>query len=110
MRLTRPQTLHMPYPMANILGVIYGIHIVLIIYLITFISVKGMMQGKRGSIVLLLGKYMIYGALILFGFKRLPAWAILSGFIGGIYFSLPILYYINKKWVDSSEQKEEKLP
>jgi hypothetical protein len=100
--LTQVRTLHISFAMAAFIGILYGLHIVLVIYLMTFLAVRSSMKGGRASILLVLGKYLIYWALISFGFKRLPPWAILSGFSGGIFLSLPILYWVNKKWVDRS--------
>ena len=85
--------------MVAFLGVLYGLHIVLVIYGITFFAVRGVSRRGAAPILLVLGKYLIYWGLVVFGFKHFPFWAIMAGFVGGIYLSLPILYWVNR-WVN----------
>lgn len=82
---------------SQFLGIVYGIHIVLVIYLITYFAVKGHFGKGSFSFFLVVLKYLIYWKLVTFGFKYLPAQGILIGFTGGLYLSLPILYLVNKR-------------
>lgn len=90
--------------MLSVLGILYGIHVVFLIYLIAYFSARGALRGGVFSVVLILGKYFLYWLILKFGFQHLPIWSIITGLIGGIYLSLPILYYINKKLNPENEE------
>lgn len=74
--------------MLNFLSILYGIHLVFLIYFISFMAVRGIFKGGAIPIVVTLGKYFLYYFVILFGFKHLQANGILIGFVGGLYLSL----------------------
>lgn len=84
--------------MTFILAFIYGLHLVALVYLSAFITVRGLMGSGKVPFYLILAKYFIYWKVIQIGFKSLPNGAILVGLIGGIYLSLPVLYLVNKKY------------
>jgi preprotein translocase subunit SecF len=83
--------------MIDFLAVIYGLHLVALIYFSTFITTKGLLGSGGFPFYMILLKYFIYWKTITFGFSYLSMWGIVIGLISGIYISLPILYYINKK-------------
>ena len=79
------------------LSVFYGFNLVVLIYLISYIAVKGALGSGAIPFVVVTGKYLIYWKAIGFGFQYLATWGIISGLVGGIYLSLPILYWVNLK-------------
>jgi hypothetical protein len=60
------------------------------------------MGSGKAPFYLILAKYFIYWKVIQIGFTVLPTGGILVGFIGGIYLSLPTLYFVNKKYFSST--------
>ncbi len=84
-----------------VLAVLFGIHIVLVVYLMAFIVARGVVKGGSGiPVVLTLSKYFIYWAAISYGSRHLPPAGILIGITSGIYISLPIAYFVNKRMQD----------
>ncbi len=81
----------------NFLGILYGFQLVFILYLFTYFSVRGVLMGSAISIFFVLGKYLVYSFFLILGFRYLSAWAIITGLTGGIYMSLPILFFIHQR-------------
>lgn len=83
--------------MISFLAIMYGLHVTLLLYFVSYISAKGILGG--GSVfsgVIVVGKFLAYWKMITFGFAHFPAWGILCGMIGSIYVSLPILYWVDR--------------
>lgn len=76
---------------------IYGIHLTLLIYLLTYLAAKALSGMRSIPIIATLVKYILYYFAIDFGFKHLPATGILVGFTLSIYGSLVVLYWINRE-------------
>ena len=97
--------------MLDFLSVVYGLHMVALIYLITYLAVRGTLGTGAIPFFVVIGKYLIYWKLVTFGFQHLTTWGILSGFIGGLYLSLPLLYWVNQKFSFSpSEKRKSEAP
>mgnify|MGYP007007269605 FL=1 len=71
---------------------------VFLIYLISYWGARGVLRGSRISGLVVMGKYLVYWAVITLGFKAFPMMAVLVGFTAGLYLSFPVLYWINKKY------------
>ena len=84
--------------MAAFLSILYGFFIVALVYFFSYLSVRGFMAKGSMPIYLVIGKYFVYWKVIVLGFKYLPAWGIITGMISGTYISLPIWYWINKRY------------
>ena len=83
--------------MIEAISLLYGGLITILIYGVSFFSVRGMIKNRCAHLCLIIGKYFIYWKVIDYGFKAfLPVW-VLIGFTAGIYLSLPVLYFFNKK-------------
>ena len=84
--------------MLTFLSITYGIHLVLLIYLISYFSARGVVKGGVVPVIVTLGKYGAYYAAIVFGFKYLDGKMIMLGFVGALYVSLTgiALYYWRK--------------
>jgi len=83
--------------MIQVLGVLYGVHVIFLIYFMSYLGARGILRGGVIPFGLILLKYFIYWAVIAFGFKVFPAWPVVTGLIAGIYLSLPVLYWWNRK-------------
>lgn len=78
------------------LSVIYGIHIILITYLIAFLAVRACLGSGVFPFYIVTLKYVIYFGIFYFGFKNLDSSGIVVGMVAAIYLSLPIMYWVNK--------------
>ena len=79
-----------------LLGVLYGLHVVFLIYVLTFFMVRGAMGGRTYPLFLILPKYLVYWFILDFGFKHLSVESVMVGFTGGVFLSLPVLYFLNR--------------
>ena len=82
---------------APVLGILYGLHLVLLIYALTYFMVRGAMKGRVYPAFLILPKYFIYWLILDFGFKHLSVEPVMIGFTAGIFLSLPALYFLNRR-------------
>jgi hypothetical protein len=83
--------------MLSLISILYGAHIIAVVYLISFVAVKGCFNSGAIPFYLVVGKYILYWQLMVFGFKHLHAFGIIAGMVGATYLSLPLLYWVNKK-------------
>jgi hypothetical protein len=82
--------------MLDFLAIVYGIHLVLLLYVIAYVTVRGITKGGSIPFYIVLGKYFIYWQVITFGFNHLSGKHIMIGLTAGIYLSLPLLYFVNR--------------
>jgi hypothetical protein len=83
--------------MLEVLSLIYGALMIALVYGVSYLSVRGVMGKGAVPFFLILAKYFIYWKAIVYGFKTFSTPWILMGFVCGVYLSLPLLYYFNKK-------------
>jgi hypothetical protein len=83
--------------MASYFGVLYGLFFSCLIYGVSYFSARGALRGGVIPILVILGKYAVFGLAINYGFKSFPAWTIMVGWVTGLYAGLPVLYFVNKK-------------
>jgi hypothetical protein len=89
--------------MIQVLSFLYGIHLAGLIYFMSYLAARGTMGSGAIPFALMVGKYLIYWLVISFGFKHLFGEWILFGLVAGIYLSLPILYWVNKRLSSGDE-------
>ena len=82
--------------MIQFLAIFYGLFLASLIYFMSFLTGRGIMGSRSVSFLILTAKYLIYWVALSFGFKHLPQIEIMIGFTGGIFLSLPVLYFYNK--------------
>lgn len=87
------------------MSVIYGMHIILVTYLIAYLAVRGCLGSGAMPFYLVTLKYIIYWKIMSFGFKNLDSSGIVIGMVSAIYLSLPLMYWINKVVVRRSEKE-----
>lgn len=83
--------------MIYFLAIVYGLHFALLVYFVAYIAARGILGKGAAPVYIVVAKYLIYWCVISFGFKYLPAGGILLGFTAGLYLSLPVLYWVNKR-------------
>ncbi|MBI2711848.1 MAG: hypothetical protein HYX41_03135 [Bdellovibrio sp.] len=89
------------------LSVVYGVHVILLAYLICFLAVRGFMGGGAVPFYLTTLKYVIYFLVLKFGFKHLDSSGIAVGMVLGVYLSLPVMYWVNRLVVSQMEKLSE---
>jgi hypothetical protein len=84
-------------------SLLYGFSLIMLVYWISYRSVKGLMGKGSIPFYLTLAKYFIYWKMITLGFEHLQGSWILIGTVVGIYLSLPLFYFLNKKYGESND-------
>jgi hypothetical protein len=83
--------------MLEVLSLLYGAFLITLVYGVSYLSVRGVLGKGAVPFFLILAKYFIYWKVIAYGFRTFSTSWILMGFVSGVYLSLPLLYFFNKK-------------
>jgi len=89
----------------DLLGFGYGVHLALLVYLFSYLTVWATFNSRGFSVLIVGVKYFVYWKAVTFGFHYLPAAAIVVGSVFGFYGALPALIWVNKRM----NQKESEM-